>query len=343
MGKMTLPQFVGNGQIDFIEREMPEPAGGQLLIAPRANALCGSERGQYYNGSAVVPGHEAAGIVVAGGKGAKTEVGTHGVVFLMSFCGICGNCRSGATNQCLDKKADYGFTSDGGYGSFAVINENVFFPIDPSIPFAEAILLLDIMGTGGHSIKRARLLRQDYECLLVTGAGPIGLGILAMAKLILGHDFPVLISDVIPYRLSLAEKLGGLPILAGELESGIKKHGLSSVDLLIDASGKQSAKQGGMKILSQRGAMICVGHGEGLQLEVSRDLISAERAVLGSEYFCYNELAENHGLLKDNRNYLSQIITHRFGVSKIGDAFETFWRGETGKVVIEQPEHGEEK
>jgi threonine dehydrogenase-like Zn-dependent dehydrogenase len=62
---MTVPRFVGGGKIDFIEKPVPEPGPGELLVAVRANALCGSERGQFYNGSPnVTPGHEAAGLVI---------------------------------------------------------------------------------------------------------------------------------------------------------------------------------------------------------------------------------------------------------------------------------------
>ena len=85
-----------------------------------------------------------------------------------------------------------------------------------------------------------------------------------------------------------------------------------------------------------QGVFVCVGHGQELHIDVSRDLISAERAVLGSEYFCYRDFAGNLELLRDNLPYLAQIITHRFDVSKIGEAFETFWEGNTRKVIIEQ-------
>ena len=58
--------------------------------------------------------------------------------------------------------------------------------------------------------------------------------------------------------------------------------------------------------------------------------------MLGSEYFRYDELAANLVRLRGNRPYLSQIVTHRFGVDEIQRAFELFYAGETGKVVIEQ-------
>ncbi len=81
---------------------------------------------------------------------------------------------------------------------------------------------------------------------------------------------------------------------------------------------------------------MCAGHGEDLNLEISRDLIAPERAVLGSEYFRYGELAANLELLREHRSYLGQIITHRYPVEDIREAFELFFGGETGKVIVEQ-------
>ncbi len=80
----------------------------------------------------------------------------------------------------------------------------------------------------------------------------------------------------------------------------------------------------------------CAGHGEDLSLDVSRDLIAPERAVLGSEYFRYDGLAANLELLRDYRSYLVQIITHRCPIEDIREAFELFFGGETEKVIVEQ-------
>jgi threonine 3-dehydrogenase len=285
-----------------------------------------------------VPGHEAAGIVVEAGPETRTPVGTLGAIFLMDFCGECRSCRLGFTNQCRAKRADMGFNRDGGYGPYELIHESIFFPVGDDLAPAEATLLLDIMGTGGHALKRAQLVHPDAASLLIAGAGPIGLGVLAMAKLLLGSDVPVFITDRIPYRLALAERLGGLPISlqAGSVEDGLRARGRDRVDLAVDTSGKGAARQDALYALDQRGVLVCVGHGEGLTLNISGDLIAPERAVLGSEYFRYDEMAGNLGLLRRNREYLGQIITHRYPVADLQYAFETFFAGETGKVVIEQ-------
>jgi threonine 3-dehydrogenase len=335
---VRVPRFAGSGKIEFGEKPEPAPGPGELLIQVTANALCGSERGQFTRGTDVTPGHEAVGVVVAAGPGAATPVGTQGAIFLMDYCGDCRSCRLGFTNQCLQKRGDMGFNRDGGYGPLEVVPETIFFPVPGDVTGVEATLLLDIMGTGGHALQRAALVRPDIESLLITGAGPIGLGVLAMARLRFGPAVPILISDYVPFRLRLADSLGGLPIdlNATGLADGLRQHGFPRVDAAFDTTGRQEARRQALDSLEQRGVLVCIGHGEGLPLEVSRDLIAPERAVLGSEYFRFDELPGNLALLRDHRGYLAQIITHRLPVADIQRAFELFFQGETGKVVIEQ-------
>lgn len=336
---MTVPHFLGGGKIGTIEKPVPEPGPGQLLIQVHANALCGSERPQYWNGTDITPGHEAAGTVEAVGPNTTTKVGTPGGIFLMDFCGECRNCKDGYTNQCLAKRGDMGFNRDGGYGVYELIHENLFFPVEPEITATEATLLLDVMGTGGHAIKRAKRAHDDIQSILIPGAGPVGLGILAMAKIMLGPDVPVVISDVVPYRLKMAESLGGLPILTSEttLAEGLKKHGIERPDVAIDAAGREDVRDECMALLAHRGVFVSVAHGGGLKINsLYGDFVFREMTLIGSEYFAYHELEENYKLLKENQGYLGQIITHRMGVDEIQKAFELFWEGNTGKVVIEQ-------
>lgn len=336
---MIVPRFLGGGKIDTVEKPVPEPGPGQLLIQVHANALCGSERPQFYNGTSVTPGHEAAGTVVSVGHGTTTPIGTTGGIFLMDFCGECRSCKAGYTNQCLAKRGDMGFNRDGGYGIYELINENLFFPVESGISATEATLLLDVMGTGGHSIKRARRCHDDIQSILIPGAGPVGLGILAMAKILIGPDLPVVISDVVPYRLKLAEQLGGLTVLTTEqsLADGLMHYGVGAPDVVIDAAGKEAVRDECLALLAHRGVLVSVAHGGGLHIKnLYADFVAREMTLVSSEYFAYHELEENYRLLKEHRSYLGQVITHRMGICEIQQAFELFFAGSTGKVVIEQ-------
>ncbi|MBA3946083.1 MAG: alcohol dehydrogenase catalytic domain-containing protein [Herpetosiphonaceae bacterium] len=336
--RMRVPRFMGEGKITFMEREVPLPGPAQLLIKVKVNALCGSERGQFLHGSEVVPGHEAAGIVVAVGADTHVSIGTPGVIFLMDYCGSCRSCQLGFTNQCLAKRADMGFNHDGGYAPYELVSERIFFPVDDDIPLTEATMLLDVMGTSSHALKRAQRVHGDIQSLVIAGAGPVGLGVLAMARILFGDEVPILIGDIVPYRLELAARLAGIPIdlKVQTLQDGVRKHLNSAIDLAIDTSGKSVARQSCLDVLAKRGVLVCVGHGEGLTLEVSRDLIAPERTILGSEYFCFHELPETLQHLRTHRSYLQPLITHRYPLAQIQAAFELFFGGNTGKVVIEQ-------
>lgn len=324
------PRFTGAGNIGFADHEYPDPGAGQLLLAVQANALCGTDRNQYYDGSDVVPGHEAAGTVLQAGEGTSTPVGTRGAVFLMDFCGECRSCKLNVTNQCLAKRADMGFTNDGGYGPYELVHESNFFPITDDIEIGNATMLLDVMGTSSHALGRAALVRQDVESVYIAGAGPIGLGLTVMSKLKFGADVPVYISDFSRWRLDFAESFGAIPLIADDLKAA------GSPDLAFDASGKESARRAALDLISRRGALICVGHGESITIDVSSDLIAPEHAILGSEYFRYDEMPGNLAVLAEHQDLVSRVISHRFPVSEISEAFRLFMTGETGKVVITQ-------
>jgi len=252
------------------------------------------------------------------------------VVYLMDFCGACRSCRLGATNQCSAKRADMGIADDGGLGPYELVHDSNFFSIPDDLDFAAATMLLDVMGTSSHAIARAQGVRTDIESVYVAGAGPIGLGLLVMSKLLLGEDVPVHISDVSGWRRDLAGTLGGIPVDAVDLSK------VGRPDIAFDASGKEVARRGALDILGQRGALICVGHGEQVTLEVSPDLIAPEHAVLGSEYFRFDDLPGNLALLRANTDYITSVITHRLPIGELEHAFELFLAGETGKVVVEQ-------
>lgn len=328
----TVPRFRGDARIEFEPYEYPAPDDGELLLAVGANAICGTDRNEYFNGSAIVPGHEAAGVVVEAGSETRTAVGTQGAVFLMDFCGQCRSCRLGATNQCLAKRADVGQTSNGGYGPYLLTHESNFFPVDDETSLPEATMLLDVMGTSGHAMGRAQRMRDDIESLYIAGAGPIGLGLLVMAKIVLGDDLPIAISDVNPWRKEFAASFGAL-VMDGRDEAAVKSF---APDVAFDSSGRRAAREIALSALSKRGSLVCVGHGETVTIDVSRDLIAPERSVIGSEYFRYDEMEQNLQRLQRHRHLVRRVITHTFPVEEIQHAFDLFFAGQTGKVVITQ-------
>ena len=152
------------------------------------------------------------------------------------------------------------------------------------------------------------------------------------------QDIPVLINDIKSSRLPLAKKMGGLPIDLSKhsLEEGMEEHGVKNPDVAIDATGKSIARKNALNALAKRGVLDMVGNGEGLEFEQYPDIGSPERSILGSEYFSYNEMEANHDLLKNNQEYLSQIITHQYKIEDVQKAYEHFFSpdSDAGKIAV---------
>ena len=332
-----VPYFAGRGRIEWRERPVPVPQSGELLVEVRANALCGTDRQLLRDGSDVTPGHEAAGVVAAGGPGTSTASGTPGVIYLMDYCGGCRSCAAGATNQCTAKRADMGFTRDGGLGRWMLVHETNFFPVPPGLDLADATLLLDLMGTSSHAIGRALALRSDVATMLVAGAGPVGLGVVVMARLLLGPTVTVLATDRVPFRLDLAHRMGAVAVPNDRpVGAALAELGHDAPDVAIDTSGSPSLRRLLLEALGPRGVLVCVGHGGSLEVDVSRELIGPERALIGSEYFRFDELPGNLELLLGHRGLFGGLVTHRFGIDRLEEAYRVFEMGQTGKVVVVQ-------
>ena len=111
---------------------------------------------------------------------------------------------------------------------------------------------------------------------------------------------------------------------------------IKNPDVAIDATGKAIARKNALQALAKRGVLVMVGNGEGLEFEQYPDMGGPERSILGSEYFSYNEMEANHELLKNNQEYLSQIITHQYNIEDVQKSYEHFFSPESdaGKIAV---------
>jgi propanol-preferring alcohol dehydrogenase len=150
------------------QRELPDPAEGQVLLRVRACAVCRTDL-HVVDGELpdpklpIVPGHEIVGEVVAGGAGSSWSVGARvGVGWLGFSCGVCEYCRSGRENLC-DAAKFTGYQIDGGYAQHALVDARFCYPLPPQLDDVHAAPLL-CAGTIG------------YRCLRMTeGARRLGI------------------------------------------------------------------------------------------------------------------------------------------------------------------------
>ena len=331
---MRAGRFRRNGDIEVVEVDRPEPGAGEVLLRVHSCALCGSDRDGYLNGSAVTPGHEVSGVIDIVGEEVSLARGTPGVVYLVGYCGRCYCCKANLTNMCIDKQQMYGFTDDGGFADYVVVRADCFLEVAHEIPLDHATALLDLYGTTNHAFRRAG--GASSKRVLVVGCGPIGIGAIETARA--AGAGRVVALDVAPYRLRLAEALGAVAVDAGstDVEQRVLENAPDGFDIVIEAAGLSSTQSQAISLAAPDGKVVFVAHNrDPVEIHVSTELIQREKTVLGSEYFPKGEFADNQALLLSGALDPAAIITHRFSLDDISDAFGTFMSGQSGEVLVQ--------
>ena len=332
---MKAARFLGGGRIEPHEVLVPEPGPDEVLIEVHSCALCGSDRGAFWEGSDVIPGHEVAGTVVAAGRDVTgLEEGARGVVYLVDFCGECSICNTGSTNMCPNRRKMYGFTADGGFAAYEVVRSRCFLPIADDVPLDLATTLLDFYGTNLHAFRRAGLPLP--RIVGVIGCGPIGLGAISVAKALgVQRVFGI---DVAPYRLDLAGRFGAVAIDArpGDAMESVLALAPGGCDVVIEAAGITATQRQAIGLAAPGGTVVFVAHNrEPLEVHTSTSLIASERTLVGSEYFPIGEFSDTHELFSSGALDAQSAVSHRYPLEQIESAFDTFWSGASAKVLVQ--------
>jgi threonine 3-dehydrogenase len=332
---MRAARFWGDGRISLERRPIPRPGQDEVVVKVHSCALCGTDRGAYLRGSQVTPGHEVSGTIEAAGERLDgLAPGMRGVMYLVDFCGRCFACRSGATNMCSQKRHMYGFTAPGGYADYVVVRSRCFLPVDDAVPLDVATALLDLLGTTHHAFERAA--HPSPATVGVLGCGPIGLGAIAVARA-RGID-EIYAVDVSDYRLRLAETLGARPVdgAAEDAVASVLARQPDGCDIVIEAAGVNTTQRQAIAITAPGGRAVLVAHNrQSTEIWTLDDLIVRERSLVGSEYFPIGEFGDVQSLITTNKVDPAPLLTHRFSLEEIDDAFECFFSGESGKVLVQ--------
>lgn len=252
----TMPSgtCVTPGDFRLVPREVPADApDGWVLVDIAAVGLCGTDyhifagRHPYLEYPRVI-GHELGGRVAR--DAGSWHVGDLVVVNPYLSCGACRACLRGRPNCCVRIEV-LGVHRDGGLCSRIAVPSGNLYPAGSLTPVEAA--MVEFLAIGAHAVSRSGLTRHDR--VLVTGAGPIGLGVALFATLA-GAEVHLL--DRSTARLDQASRLGfarlhpaGEDILAGPLADGF--------DVVFDATGSAAAMEAGFAHLAHGSSYVLVG------------------------------------------------------------------------------------
>jgi 2-desacetyl-2-hydroxyethyl bacteriochlorophyllide A dehydrogenase len=331
---MRAAYFRGDGVIELTEAPRPEPGEGQVLIQVAANAVCGSDHKALDRGHKLIPGHEVVGTVVQTGPGCEMAEGTRVAAYIPLHCGECPFCQRGAGNLCPHKKGLLGWSTDGGYAEYMLLPERNALVLDDKVSFAEGALLLDTIGTSGHALRLSRC--WEAESVLVIGAGPIGIGALAMLN---AFGVPkVYVSELSEYRRQKAAELGATVIdpSTEDLDERLRADFPYGMDIVFEAVGLWPTILQSFDLVRPGGAINLVGEYWG-KIEIERPKGSwmiNDMTLIRSFYFTIPEFYENQQMIIEGKLDAAPLVTHTFPLADLRAAYDLFRAGQALKVLV---------
>lgn len=335
----------GNSTVELVTKDVPEPGHGQVLLAMKASSICGSDIRAIYREhlgkgpeayQGVIAGHEPCGQVVAVGPGCtRLAEGDRVVVYHISGCGQCEECRRGYFIGCTSSaRAAYGWQRDGGHASHLLAEENTCLPLPESLSYVDGALVSCGFGTAYEALLRLGISGRDS--LLITGMGPVGLAAAMLARQ-MGAG-PIIGTDVASERLRVALELGLVDsALPADEDAGPALEELTGgkgFSATVDSSGAAAARALALSATATWGRCAFVGEGGSVTFDVSPALIHKQISLFGSWVTSVGHMADLLGHLARWQVHPERTVTDRFALADAAAAYDLADKGTAGKVVI---------
>ncbi|CAB1079410.1 hypothetical protein JY97_10595 [Alkalispirochaeta odontotermitis] len=328
--------------IEDIPRPVPGP--GQVLVQVKACGICGSDihaSEADWTPTDIVMGHEFSGVVAELGDGVDGWcIGQRVVPLPQISCGKCAACAAGSASDCENLEIiDYNPKYNGGYAEYIVVGQADMLALPPEIGFEEAAAL-EPLAVALDSVRRAKL--QIGDAVLIVGAGPIGLAIAQWTKYFgIAH---VVVSEMNPRRLEIAQKMGATAIIdagqetdviaAFETESGTRP------GIIFEAVGVPGLIQRCIEMAKPRTKIVVVGVCQ--QADLFEPLQCTLKALdlifpFGYSVSDYEFILE---LMQQGRITASPLISHKISLEQLPEMFEKLRKPADECKVIVQPTRG---
>jgi len=312
---------------DLSVQEVEEPRivnSTDVLVKVKRVGICGSDLHIYHgtNPLATLPrvvGHEVAGEVVEiGSDVTNLQIGDHVVVEPIRYCGKCYACRKGQPNVCQSLSV-FGVHEDGGMREWFVLPEKQLHKVDSDIPWEE-IVLAEPYTIGAQAVYRGQV--EEGDTVLIQGAGPIGICILKMAKL-LGAS--VMMTDLSDERLSYAKENGADVIVnAGQedvLQAVQEWTNGEGANKVIDAVCLPSTFALSIEAVSVAGNVVVLGFDEKPAAISQLPITKKQVTINGSRLQTY-QFPKVVKLLNEGKLRHDGLVTHTFPLEHVQEAFD---------------------
>lgn len=308
-----------------VDRDIPEIKDNEVLIRVRAAGLCGSDVHLYHGANAFatyprVPGHEFVGeIEKIGSATENVKVGDHVVIDPVVSCGDCYPCRIDRHNVCRSLQV-YGVHRDGGFQQYVTADYKQVYQLPKEMPW-EIAATVEPYSIAAQVIHRGRLTSED--CVLICGAGPIGLIILQVVKMM---GAKAAIVDIVPSRLEKAKEIGADLVINSKEQDMIKEMKVftnqDGASLIFEATGNIKVLESCIHdIASAAGRIVVLGFSKELVKIPQVDIMSRELEIIGTR-LNNHRFAEVLTWFSQGRVNPEKVISHKYSFEDAQKAFD---------------------
>ena len=317
-------------------KDQPELKNDHALLRVRRIGICGTDLHAFKGNQPFfsyprILGHEVATEVIEIGTNPKgIKPGDRVVLLPYITCQQCVACKAGKTNCCQFMQV-FGVHTDGG------MQEVINFPAQYLIPANdlsfEEIAIVEPLSIGAHALRRAQVSKD--ETIVVMGCGPIGMGIIQLARYLGCRVIAVDLNDV---RLNFAKNHFGAGLIVNALHDPIEKiREFTNGDLariVFDASGSKRAMEGGIHYMCHGGKLILVGLFKGELAFHHPSIHAKEASILCSRNATIEDFEFVMKVIREKKFNTGAYITKKVRYDAILTDFESWASSDSNDIKI---------
>jgi len=331
-----------NQPLKIEEVDTPKIEPHEILVKIAACGVCNTDLHYIDHGvptfkkPPMILGHEPSGIVEEVGSAVdKFNVGDRVLIPPVFSCGVCDNCRLGRENICFNMSM-MGNNFDGAYAEYTKVPGKDCQHLPEELPMQESSIIADAISTPYHAVvNRAQV--KPGDSVVVFGCGGVGINVVQMAAAAGGS---VIAIDIVDKKLEVAKQLGAVHTInaADKEDKALIKEirGLTGggADICMEAIGNPKTIELGPATVKAGGVHCQVGYTHhNVPVNAGR-LMYREieiKGSLGCRPVDYPKIIE---MVRTGKIQLGPVVTHRFPLDEINDAFELMRKGESLRSIV---------
>ncbi len=327
----------------MLDVETPKADSNEVLIKTKAIGICGTDL-HFYSGkngtlkdlfeqiktiifpSKTIIGHEFSGFVFDKGKNVHdVKLSDRVTAWPIIPCHECKYCKMGLMNLCENIRSWPGVFSE-----FVKVPSKNIVKIPTGLSYEEAAML-EPLACVIHAIKLAKI--EKHHSVAIFGAGTMGLLILQLTKSF-GIE-KILATDILEFKLEMAKKLGADTVMNPlKISPHEKKRLMKDVDIAFECvGGSASTLNQALNLINKRGRIIVIGTFTSLKQINMLKFRQKELIMVGSEASERRDFLDGIHLLINGRVKVKPLITHKFPLENIKEAFEVALEKERTKSI----------